>query len=50
MTNESIELVVQSTSQDISSKDITIVLSNAGQTRKLVPGASTVPFGFNIVE
>ena len=50
LTDDSIELTVRSISEDISSKDLTIVLSNAGQTRKLVPGASTVPFGFNIVE
>lgn len=50
MTDEGIGLTVQSASQDIPSKNVMIVLSKGGQTRKLVPGASTVPFGFNIVE
>jgi FlaG/FlaF family flagellin (archaellin) len=50
LTDDSIDLKVQSISEDISSKDLMIVLSKAGQTRKLVPGASTIPFGFNIVE
>ena len=50
LTDDSIELKVQSISEDIPSKDLVIVLSKAGQTRKLVPGASTVPFGFNILE
>jgi len=50
MTDKKIELVVQSASQDIPSKNIMIVLSKDGKTRKLVPGVSTVPFGFNIVE
>lgn len=50
LTDDSLSLTVRSISEEISSKDIAIVLSKAGQTRKLVPGASTVPFGFNIVE
>jgi FlaG/FlaF family flagellin (archaellin) len=50
MTDKSIGLTVRSISEEVSSKDITIVLSKAGEMRKLVPGASTVPFGFNIVE
>lgn len=50
LTDDSISLKVQSISEDISSKDLVIVLSNATQTRKLVPGANTAPFGFNIVE
>ncbi len=50
LTDDSIDLTVRSISEEVSSKDITIVLSKAGEMRKLVPGASTVPFGFNIVE
>jgi FlaG/FlaF family flagellin (archaellin) len=50
LTDKSIELIVRSVSEDISSKDIAIVLSKPGQTRKLMPGALSVPFGFNIVE
>jgi len=51
LTDKSIDLTVRSISEPIRSKDISIVLSKPGQTRKLVPGPnSTVPFGFNIVE
>ncbi|MFW5638140.1 MAG: type IV pilin [Methanoculleus sp.] len=50
MTTKSLELVVRSASEDIPSKDITIVLSKGKLWRKLVPKSSTVPFGFNIVE
>lgn len=50
LTDDSIDLTVRSISEEVSSKDIMIVLSNAGDTRKLVPGYHTVPFGFNIVE
>ncbi|WP_054847701.1 type IV pilin [Methanoculleus chikugoensis] len=50
LTDKSIDLTVRSISEEVSSKDIMIVLSNAGDTRKLVPGYHTVPFGFNIVE
>ncbi|OPX71449.1 MAG: hypothetical protein A4E38_01015 [Methanoregulaceae archaeon PtaB.Bin108] len=50
LTNHSIELKVQSISEDISSKDLVIVLTNATHMRKLVPGGTAVPYGFNIVE
>ncbi|WP_342772134.1 type IV pilin N-terminal domain-containing protein [Methanoculleus sp. UBA374] len=50
LTDDSIDLTVRSISEEVSSKDIAIVLSKTGQMRKLVPGTSTVPFGFNIVE
>jgi FlaG/FlaF family flagellin (archaellin) len=51
LTAKSIDLTVRSLSEPIRSKDIVIVLSNAGGTRKLVPGSHhTVPFGFNIME
>ena len=50
LTDKSIDLTVRSLSEPIRSKDIMIVLSNAGGTRKVVPGYHTVPFGFNIME
>lgn len=50
LTDKSIDLTVRSISEPLPSKDIMIVLSNAGGTRKVVPGYHTVPFGFNIME
>ena len=50
LTDDSIDLTVRSISEPLPSKDISIVLSKPGQMRKLMPGTSTVPFGFNIVE
>ena len=50
LTDKSIDLTVRSISEELPSKDIMILLSNAKGTRKLVPGYHTVPFGFNIME
>ncbi len=50
LTDDSIDLTVRSISEELSSKDIMILLSKGKGTRKLVPGSHTVPFGFNIME
>ncbi len=50
MTDKSIDLTVRSNSEDIPSKNIMIVLSKGNETKKLIPGYHTVPFGFNVVE